>query len=136
MTGRSVTSWTALAATQFVAVLGGSGSGKSSLVIAGVVPRLRSYGIPGAGDLWLPLVCTPGTDADGSQQAEAGAAPQAGPPTRRDATPLVRLAHAFAMLLQSRGSAQADAEREANTKSSCCGKSRAWRGCWTPTRPN
>ena len=40
--------------TQFVAVLGGSGSGKSSLIHAGVMPELRSYGIPGAGDLWLP----------------------------------------------------------------------------------
>lgn len=47
----------------FVAVLGGSGSGKSSLVRAGVVPHLRQYGIAEVGDLWLPVVFTPGTNA-------------------------------------------------------------------------
>ena len=56
-------------ATRFVAVLGGSGSGKSSLIRAGVVPYLRQFGIPAAGDLWETVVATPGTnfqpDADG-----------------------------------------------------------------------
>ena len=56
-------------ATRFVAVIGGSGSGKSSLIRAGVVPYLRQYGIPSAGDLWEIVVATPGTnfqpDADG-----------------------------------------------------------------------
>lgn len=47
----------------FVAVLGGSGSGKSSLVRAGVIPRLRRYGIKELGDLWIPVVFTPGTNA-------------------------------------------------------------------------
>lgn len=55
--------------TRFVAVIGGSGSGKSSLIRAGVVPYLRQYGIPQAGDLWEIVVTTPGTnfhpDADG-----------------------------------------------------------------------
>ena len=55
--------------TRFVAVIGGSGSGKSSLIRAGVVPFLRQYGIPEAGDLWEAIVTTPGTnfqpDADG-----------------------------------------------------------------------
>lgn len=49
--------------TQFVAVIGGSGSGKSSLVRAGVVPNLRGFGIPDAGDYWVPVVFTPGTTA-------------------------------------------------------------------------
>ncbi len=57
------------ATTRFVAVIGGSGSGKSSLIRAGVVPYLRQYGIPEAGDLWEIVVATPGTnfqpDADG-----------------------------------------------------------------------
>lgn len=83
--------------TQFVAVLGGSGSGKSSLIKAGVVPELRSFGIPGAGDLWLPLVCTPGSNAS------ATAAP-------RD-TPIARLARKFSNLLKSRGSPEADETR-------------------------
>lgn len=55
--------------TRFVAVIGGSGSGKSSLIRAGVVPYLRQFGIPDAGDLWESVVATPGTnfraDADG-----------------------------------------------------------------------
>lgn len=85
--------------TQFVAVLGGSGSGKSSLIHAGVVPELRSFGIPGAGDLWLPLTCTPGTNVSAADSA-----------TRRH-SPVVRLARRFAGLLRSRGSAEADAAR-------------------------
>ena len=85
--------------TQFVAVLGGSGSGKSSLIHAGVVPELRSFGIPGAGDLWLPMSCTPGTNVS----AEDSAA--------RKHSPITRLARRFAGLLKSRGSEAADAQR-------------------------
>jgi len=88
-----------LAATQFVAVLGGSGSGKSSLIHAGVTPELRSYGIPGAGDLWLPMVCTPGTNASAADQAA------------RRHSPVTRLVRRFARLLKSRGSAEADERR-------------------------
>lgn len=87
--------------TQFVAVLGGSGSGKSSLIHAGVVPQLRSFGIPDAGDLWLPLACTPGTNV----AAEDSAA--------RRHSPVTRLARRFAALLKSRGSDEADAKRQA-----------------------
>jgi len=90
-----------LANTQFVAVLGGSGSGKSSLVIAGVMPELRSYGIPGAGDLWLPMTFTPGTNAGAGNGALA--APRS--------SPITRLAQRFAAQLKSRGSAEADARR-------------------------
>lgn len=62
---------------RFVAVLGGSGSGKSSLVLAGAIPRLRSAAIRDAGDLWVPVISTPGTNlTDGN-------------------TPLTRLARRF-----------------------------------------
>jgi len=88
-----------LAATQFVAVLGGSGSGKSSLIHAGVTPELRSFGIPGAGDLWLPMVCTPGTNVSTADR-EA-----------RRHSPVTRLARRFATLLKSRGTDAADAAR-------------------------
>lgn len=85
--------------TQFVAVIGGSGSGKSSLILAGVMPELRSFGIPGAGDYWVPMVCTPGTNASLADQAQ------------RLNTPITRLARKFAALLRSRGSAAQDAVR-------------------------
>jgi hypothetical protein len=88
-----------LSRSQFVAVLGGSGSGKSSLIHAGVVPELRSFGIPGAGDLWLPMTCTPGTNVNAEDKA-----------TRRR-SPVTRLARRFARLLKSRGSEFADRAR-------------------------
>lgn len=87
--------------SQFVAVLGGSGSGKSSLIHAGVVPELRSYGIPGAGDLWLPMTCTPGTNVSASDSLA------------RRHTPITRLARRFCGLLRSRGSEDLDRQREA-----------------------
>jgi len=48
--------------SRFLSVLGGSGSGKSSLVLAGAIPRLRSFAILEAGDFWVPVVSTPGTN--------------------------------------------------------------------------
>jgi hypothetical protein len=66
---------------RFVAVLGGSGSGKSSLVLAGAIPRLRSEAIQDAGDLWVPVVTTPGTNL------------------RVGHTPLTRLADSFCAVL-------------------------------------
>ena len=49
-----------LHANHFAAILGGSGSGKSSLVRAGMIPDLRSHALPGSSDLWLPIIFTPG----------------------------------------------------------------------------
>jgi WD40 repeat protein len=48
-----------LRTTRFLAVLGPSGSGKSSLVAAGLVPAVRGGGLPG-GDGWRVLDMTPG----------------------------------------------------------------------------
>ncbi|MBL8326281.1 MAG: hypothetical protein JNJ89_15125, partial [Rubrivivax sp.] len=66
---------------------------------AGVTPELRSYGIPGAGDLWLPMVCTPGTNASAADQLA------------RRHSPVTRLVRRFAKLLKSRGSVEADEQR-------------------------
>jgi hypothetical protein len=44
---------------RFVAVVGASGSGKSSVVAAGVLPRLQQGAIPGSQD-WIVLEFTPG----------------------------------------------------------------------------
>ena len=91
--------------TQFVAVIGGSGSGKSSLVLAGVVPELRSFGIPEAGDFWVPMICTPGTNASGAGAADV---------RRSRHTPITRLAWKFAKLLQPTASPEAEALRLAD----------------------
>ncbi len=48
-----------LADSRFVAVVGASGSGKSSLVGAGLIPRLKANGIEGSAD-WLYARFTPG----------------------------------------------------------------------------
>jgi WD40 repeat protein len=48
-----------LRASRFVAVIGASGSGKSSLVRAGVVPALAQGALPGS-DAWLRRIFTPG----------------------------------------------------------------------------
>jgi hypothetical protein len=84
--------------TQFVAVIGGSGSGKSSLILAGAVPELRSFGIAEAGDFWVPMVCTPGTNSSAADQA------------RSQNTPITRLAWKFSALL--RPCADPDARRD------------------------
>jgi hypothetical protein len=84
--------------SKFVAVLGGSGSGKSSLINAGVAPCLRSFGISKAGDFWITMACTPGTPT--GTCAETGS------------TPITRFARKFARLLKSRGSSEKDALRE------------------------
>ena len=50
----------ALRHTRFVAVVGGSGSGKSSLVRAGLVPSLYGGGMAGAGSSWRVAILRPG----------------------------------------------------------------------------
>ena len=50
-----------LSQQSFVAVVGASGSGKSSLVRAGLVPALTQDAIPGSKD-WRILIFTPGSD--------------------------------------------------------------------------
>ena len=94
--------------THFVAVIGGSGSGKSSLIRAGVVPELRGFGIAEAGDYWIPVVCTPGTTLppDATETANAAAGPKA-------QTPITRLAWKFSQLLAATGSPDGDAQRRA-----------------------
>ncbi|MBC8056848.1 MAG: hypothetical protein H7Y61_09750, partial [Rhizobiales bacterium] len=86
--------------TQFVAVIGGSGSGKSSLVLAGVVPELRSFGIPEAGDFWVPMICTPGTNVSAVDSANARH------------TPVTRLAWKFSKLLKPAASPELEAARQ------------------------
>jgi WD40 repeat protein len=55
-----------LAATRFVAVVGTSGSGKSSLVRAGLLPDLFSGFMPSAGTHWRVAVMRPGNDPLGN----------------------------------------------------------------------
>lgn len=47
---------------RFLAVLGSSGSGKSSLVRAGLLPALYGGGLPGAGSHWSVALMRPGGD--------------------------------------------------------------------------
>ncbi len=94
--------------TRFVAVIGGSGSGKSSLIRAGVVPELRGFGIKEAGDYWIPVVCTPGTTLPPSAPAEVGAE-SAGAPAAQ--TPITRLAWKFSQLLKPLAATDAEAQR-------------------------
>jgi DNA-binding SARP family transcriptional activator/WD40 repeat protein/energy-coupling factor transporter ATP-binding protein EcfA2 len=50
-----------LAVERFVGVIGASGSGKSSLVRAGLLPALVGGALPGSAE-WAIAVCTPGAD--------------------------------------------------------------------------
>jgi hypothetical protein len=84
-----------LATTHFVAIIGGSGCGKSSLIRAGVVPLLRSQAIPQAGDYWIPVVFTPGTTKPAKPTASV-------PDQVVDAgieTPVTRMAWKFAQAM-------------------------------------
>ncbi len=57
-----------LETSRFVTVIGGSGSGKSSLVLAGVIPLLRTsslrrnFAFREAGNFWVSVITTPGTN--------------------------------------------------------------------------
>ena len=53
-----------LAVDRFVGVVGASGSGKSSLVAAGLLPALASAALPGS-DQWPSLIIRPGADPIG-----------------------------------------------------------------------
>src|SRR5215216_3039338 len=55
-----------MSATRFVAVVGTSGSGKSSLVRAGLLPDLYSGFVPGAGSHWRVALMRPGNDPLGN----------------------------------------------------------------------
>jgi class 3 adenylate cyclase/WD40 repeat protein len=50
-----------LVSSRFLAVVGPSGSGKSSAVRAGLLPALAKGAVPPS-DRWVPVVCTPGAD--------------------------------------------------------------------------
>lgn len=91
-----------LKATHFVAVIGGSGSGKSSIIRAGVVPSLRAFGIYEAGDYWIPVIYTPGTSKPKDTER----------PGQFLQTPVTRLAWKFANTLAPQSS-------EAETQALC-----------------
>lgn len=46
--------------TRFLPVVGGSGSGKSSLVRAGLIPRLSAGFLVSGADKWVTVICKPG----------------------------------------------------------------------------
>jgi len=52
--------------TRFLAVVGTSGSGKSSLIRAGLMPAMYSGFMPGAGSGWRMAVMRPGNDPLGN----------------------------------------------------------------------
>jgi WD40 repeat protein/DNA-binding SARP family transcriptional activator len=54
-----------VAVSRFVAVVGASGSGKSSLVRAGLIPALTAGALPGS-ERWTPVIISPGSDPVGS----------------------------------------------------------------------
>ena len=57
-----------LKTTRFLAVVGPSGSGKSSLVRAGLLPSLRRGAVPGSSD-WTQILFTPGSEPLGALAA-------------------------------------------------------------------
>lgn len=74
-TGRAVELWGEAAdkGSPFLLVVGASGSGKSSLARAGLVPRLTIPGVVEAVDLWRAAVFRPGDSPDGPIAALAAA---------------------------------------------------------------
>src|SRR5215472_16055602 len=63
-----------VAQNRFVAVMGSSGSGKSSLVRAGLLPELRSGMIPKAGPRWKVVEFKPGRNPLGELADALGSA--------------------------------------------------------------
>jgi tetratricopeptide (TPR) repeat protein len=78
-TARAVEAWSEAArrGTQFLLVVGASGSGKSSLARAGLVPRLTTPGVFDAVDAWRVAAMRPGESPDGPLVALAHALMQA-----------------------------------------------------------
>ena len=72
-----------LRTTRFVGVLGPSGSGKSSLVRAGLLPAVRRGAIPG-GEAWRVVEVVPGEHPLGALAAGLGQLPGAGAPSPAD----------------------------------------------------
>jgi class 3 adenylate cyclase/DNA-binding SARP family transcriptional activator/WD40 repeat protein len=73
-----------LAMARFVGVVGASGSGKSSLVRAGLLAALGTGALPGS-DSWPTVICTPGADPLGSLASALA------PVARRSSSDLRRL---------------------------------------------
>ena len=73
-----------LKTSQFFAVVGASGSGKSSLTFAGLVPALRAGALPGS-ETWPVVSCTPGArPLEALTAAVVEVAPQASAPAVLD----------------------------------------------------
>ncbi|HSJ74007.1 MAG TPA: hypothetical protein VK904_06795, partial [Miltoncostaeaceae bacterium] len=72
-----------LRATRFLAVLGASGSGKSSLVAAGLIPAVRRGALPG-GESWRVLGMAPGARPLAALAAHLRHLPGSGSPSPTD----------------------------------------------------
>jgi hypothetical protein len=79
---------------RFLAVLGASGSGKSSLVAAGLIPRLRAGALPGSAQ-WVDIAFKPGERAE-----------------RDGNCPFLSLSHALKPLLGASGHRPVDLAQE------------------------
>src|SRR5215470_10547349 len=74
-----------LARTRFLAVVGTSGSGKSSLVRAGLLPALHGGFMTSAGSGWRIAVMRPGNDPIGNLARALNASDVFGSETEEDA---------------------------------------------------
>lgn len=79
---------------RFMAVLGASGSGKSSLVAAGLIPRLRAGALPGSAQ-WVDIAFKPGERAE-----------------RDGNCPFLALSHALKPIIGASGHRPADLAQE------------------------
>src|SRR3954451_14348963 len=68
-----------LRTVRFLAVLGTSGCGKSSLVRSGLIPSLHGGGMTEAGSSWRVAILRPGEDPLGNLAAALGAPDVLGP---------------------------------------------------------